>query len=267
MNWHYAVGNQQTGPVSEAQLDDLVRSGKINQDTLVWHEGMAGWQPLRVARTRGRPPSSGAPSGIICAECGKAFPPTEVIKVNQSWVCAQCKPIFLQRLREGAAPAGGGMWRSGQKLVARSETTLPDRCVKCNAPTDGYRQKRVLYWMHPLWLLLILLNLIILVIVYLIIRKKAVLHIGLCEKHRARRKRGLIVGWGSFMSGIVLIFFGAVLESGWTALTGVLLLLIGGIYGAIIARLITPTKIEKETVWVTGCHRDFLAELPEWPGP
>lgn len=266
MDWYYAVGSQRAGPVSDAQLDELVRSGKVSGDTLVWRDGLADWQPLHSVPRDGAMAAPGGRSGIICAGCGRPFPPEDVIKVNQSWICAQCKPLFLQRLREGAVPVGAGIWRSGRKLVTRSETTFPDRCIKCNAPANGFRLRRVLYWMHPLWLLLILINVLILLIVYLIIRKKAILHIGVCETHQVRRKRGLIVGWSSFLAGLALIIYGAFMSSGWTALAGVLLVFIGGISGAVLARLVTPTKINKENVWITGCHPEFLNQFPEWPG-
>jgi hypothetical protein len=59
---------------------------------------------------------------------------------------------------------------------------------------------------------------------------------------------------------------GAGLSSGWAALVGGLVLLVGGITGAAMATIITPTKITKENVWVSGVHQDFLAELPEWRG-
>jgi uncharacterized membrane protein len=51
MTWHYAVGAEQRGPIDDAELDRLVASGEITPDTLVWRAGMAGWQPLREART------------------------------------------------------------------------------------------------------------------------------------------------------------------------------------------------------------------------
>ena len=51
MRWHYAVGSEQRGPVDDAELDRLVASGEVTPDTLVWHAGLAGWRPLREART------------------------------------------------------------------------------------------------------------------------------------------------------------------------------------------------------------------------
>ena len=42
MNWYYVDGGQQAGPVSDPELAALVQSGKVQADTLVWREGMAG---------------------------------------------------------------------------------------------------------------------------------------------------------------------------------------------------------------------------------
>jgi hypothetical protein len=43
-SWFYASNGQQQGPYPEAQLRDLVTRGTIGADTLVWTEGMSGWQ-------------------------------------------------------------------------------------------------------------------------------------------------------------------------------------------------------------------------------
>jgi uncharacterized protein DUF4339 len=44
-SWFYASeGKQQQGPYPEGQFRDLVAQGVVRPDTLVWSEGMAGWQ-------------------------------------------------------------------------------------------------------------------------------------------------------------------------------------------------------------------------------
>ncbi len=122
MDWYYAETGQQRGPLSESELNDLVTAGTVREDTLVWHEGMADWQPY--GRVKGAAPTgSAAPpvmSGILCSQCGKSFSPDEVIRIGEGWVCAACKPAFLQRLREGAASAltSVGML-SAAELLAR----------------------------------------------------------------------------------------------------------------------------------------------------
>src|SRR5918992_369607 len=50
-----------------------------------------------------------------------------------------------------------GAWRDGDLLVLRRDGVLPDRCIKCNRPAEGYRQERKLNWVHPRWKVLFLL--------------------------------------------------------------------------------------------------------------
>ena len=35
-----------------------------------------------------------------CAECGRVFPTSELVAIGAVTICASCKPIHLQRLRE-----------------------------------------------------------------------------------------------------------------------------------------------------------------------
>jgi hypothetical protein len=266
MQWFYASNGQQAGPISEAELEALLRAGTINPQTLIWREGMTDWQPLGVARPVGGPPP--IPGGVKCAECGREFPVSEVIQLNHSWVCSGCKPIFLQRLQEGAQPSGaaGGIWREDRLLVTRSETPFPDRCVRCNEPADGYRLRRRLYWHPPAFYLLILVSIWIYIIVALCIRKKAALDIGLCPRHRNMRKWSFILGWGGFVGGVGLIIYGATAGYGWVIFGGVLLILAGIICGVILGARVSAAKITPNNVWLRGVNRDFLAGLPDWPG-
>jgi type IV pilus assembly protein PilA len=62
-DWYYSAGNdQRQGPLSSADLVAQFRQGRIGLDTLVWHEGMAQWQPLGdFAAELGLANSTGAP--------------------------------------------------------------------------------------------------------------------------------------------------------------------------------------------------------------
>ena len=59
-SWFYAANGQQQGPFPEAQLRDLITRGTVREDTLVWSEGMSGWQ--RAGEIPGLMPAGGAPS-------------------------------------------------------------------------------------------------------------------------------------------------------------------------------------------------------------
>jgi uncharacterized RDD family membrane protein YckC len=120
MQWHYSENGQQLGPISDAELDQFVQSGKITHDTLVWKEGMAQWQPLSAARAPVM--GSAAPNSVICVECKKPFPQSEAIAYENSWVCSTCKPVFFQKIKEGGIIPGNlpyaGFWiRVGAKII------------------------------------------------------------------------------------------------------------------------------------------------------
>lgn len=106
MNWHYVEQGQPTGPVSDDQFAELVRTGKINAATLVWREGMADWLPYKQVQPNPAGPSPAAASGetaeAVCAECLKIFPVDEMIRHGNVCICANCKPVFMQKLSEGA---------------------------------------------------------------------------------------------------------------------------------------------------------------------
>ena len=50
MKWYYAAAGTQVGPIDETELNRLVTMGAVRADTLVWHDGLASWQPLGVVR-------------------------------------------------------------------------------------------------------------------------------------------------------------------------------------------------------------------------
>src|SRR5215467_360499 len=47
--------------------------------------------------------SIGQDARAICAECGKGFSVNDMIRYGASYVCATCKPVFMQKLAEGAS--------------------------------------------------------------------------------------------------------------------------------------------------------------------
>jgi len=61
MSWYYAIGQEQKGPVTDEQLQGLVKDGVITGDTLVWREGLASWQAYRTVVPPGAAPPAAAP--------------------------------------------------------------------------------------------------------------------------------------------------------------------------------------------------------------
>ncbi len=140
MEWYYAVGDKQMGPVNDEEFKRLGAEGTIRPDTLVWRAGQDNWRPYRdaiasAAGTTAQPPltmaaspdsasAGGAPGAgsVVCRECGQIFPPEDVVKFGDASVCAACKPVYVQRMREGGRPPGemeyAGFWiRFAAKII------------------------------------------------------------------------------------------------------------------------------------------------------
>jgi uncharacterized RDD family membrane protein YckC len=123
MNLFYANGDRQVGPIGKAELQTLIKAKKVNSQTMVWQPGMHAWQELGLfvrRKTQGDSQSvqPAAPSALtqqsVCSECGQAFAEDDMIRFEDAWVCATCKPIFVQKIKEGVTVAGAmeyaGFW-------------------------------------------------------------------------------------------------------------------------------------------------------------
>jgi hypothetical protein len=283
VDWFYVQNGSQIGPVPVAQFDELVRSGRITPATLVWREGLANWQPFglisAIPSTLPSPPAPPPPpppggvppvmAGALtpCIECGNAFAQSEMICYSDAWICARCKPVFFQRIREGAPLAAGGanVWRSGASLVTLSGAALPVRCVKCAGPVTGRHIPRNLYWHQPWVYVLIFVSLPVYIIVSLIVRKKAKLAIPICEEHRTKRYVAILVGWLLAVLGLVGFVAAIVRENGVWLCVGLALVLASLILALSKGTLVTAKKIDGEYVWVSGFSKEYLESLPEFP--
>lgn len=95
MTWYYAVGSQQQGPVTEEQLQALVKDGVVTGDTLVWRDGLANWQPYR---TVGGPAAPAATSALPAAQPAQAaFTPRLEAEYAGFWIrfCAKILDGFV----------------------------------------------------------------------------------------------------------------------------------------------------------------------------
>lgn len=150
MEWFYRLDGQETGPISAKDLKTLFKGKTITAETQVRRADMSEWQRLRrfvknpspqapVAESPEPRPlkmvnhdlgkeSEGVPTAPVvqptsrCSECGRAFPPDDLIRFDDALICAACKPLFTQKLREGVRVQGAleyaGFWiRFGAKFI------------------------------------------------------------------------------------------------------------------------------------------------------
>jgi len=126
MIWYYANEGKRVGPIDEAEFQALVETGIIISDTLVWNETLPRWLRYAEVVQEGTPQSTSSKilfqdtashtAGQVatrCFECGKSFNPDDMIRYKDTWVCASCKPIFVQKLKEGLKIPGTAMDYAG----------------------------------------------------------------------------------------------------------------------------------------------------------
>jgi len=124
MRWYYADGKRKVGPFTEIEIDQFFLEGTITPDTLIWNEKELKWKPYKTLKDNdivieplqeASPDAvSGTPERISpgdqldkqiessCDECGRSFPVDEMIRYGESMICATCKPLFFQKLKEGS---------------------------------------------------------------------------------------------------------------------------------------------------------------------
>jgi hypothetical protein len=91
---------------------------------------MTNWAPYGEVNPGARPeqPPSLAPSGApaaaheaVCAECGGVFAKENMIPFRSVHVCANCKPVFMQKLAEGVAVSRGPARNLSEREILEGE--------------------------------------------------------------------------------------------------------------------------------------------------
>ena len=158
-----------------------------------------------------------------------------------------------------------GIWRENSTLVMSKDALLPDHCVKCDAPANGFRLKRRLSWHHPALYLVILMAWLIYLILAMVLRKHATVYIGLCQEHHQKRRNFLIIGWAGLAAGLLITVLGFDMNYPGVGLFGILLFLISIVWLVLIARVVTVKKIDDHFVWLNGIDQNYLARFPPLP--
>jgi hypothetical protein len=217
-------------------------------------------------------------SSLKCPQCG-------LVNFATAPACKRCKLPFNDGAQVEAQPSQNAyaqdpytqapyapqqqygsdsalnVWRDGSQLVAANNTTLPERCIKCNAPASTLL-KRTVEWYPPYVLLIFLLVHIAGIILYCITRKRATLYIGLCEAHLNRRRFGLLIGI-CMLVGSVLFFWTSVTgDAPQWALLAVIVFMVGLCVTVSVWRIVKASKIEEPYVWLKGINSEFLETLP-----
>jgi predicted Zn finger-like uncharacterized protein len=167
-----------------------------------------------------------------------------------------------------AAPAYGqagpmdAAWSQGDVLVVRKGARLPHACVKCGLAGDGKPVRKTYYWHEPWIYITILAGVLVYAILAIVIRQSGQIEFALCSQHRARRRNGVIISLLGVFGGIALFVAAGMSNEAYLVPFGILVLLGGAITGLIMARVLTPKRIDTHFLWLRGAGPAFLQTLP-----
>jgi len=103
-------------------------------------------------------------------------------------------------------------------------------------------------------------------IIALCIQETATIYIGLCARHRRLRNINLLVAWGILAAAIGSFVIAANIRdretSSMLVLVGILLVFTSPVYGLLACRMVLPTKMDKQYIWLKGVSREFAGQFP-----
>ena len=117
MEWYFEDNGERQGPLDDAGLEQAVAEGTVTAETLVWNATMSDWTAYGQATAS----VAIGQAHQVCDECGESFGEYEMLAYEGSHVCAGCKPVFLQKLRQGVEIGTADMepGSMGRRLVAQ----------------------------------------------------------------------------------------------------------------------------------------------------
>ncbi len=115
--WHCAVAGQRYGPVSEDELRDWARTGRLKLTDQVWSEGMSAWAP--ASTVPGLFVAAGSPPPMLKPHRGGGILALGIVGIMPCFICGIIAWIMAKNdLAEMAAgqmdPAGRGMTNAGK---------------------------------------------------------------------------------------------------------------------------------------------------------
>jgi hypothetical protein len=195
-------------------------------------------------------------------------------------------PYAAPKADIGAVPAAGtGVCRDGKLVRLGIGGSLPDRCIRCDGPAQGYRTERAAFWRPRWWRVSMWVAVPVLFIVSgidpmvmiafwvavvgfavadIFVRRKVVVEYGLCDRHR-RLRAGVM---GGFVASWVLLIGFAAAGAGdfraaehWWFWAIALAMFALAIVASLLYR-IRLARITEDHVWLRGAGRRFQEALP-----
>ena len=145
-------------------------------------------------------------------------------------------------------------WRNGRDTILTRGHALPERCVKCNAPTATPVRVHQLRWRHP---------------IYGLFNRHAKVGVPLCpyhERHFRMYRRISLAATAGALLGLCGMICSPLYEI--SSLPAALMTVLCATVAIFIQAFVAPLKamrISKKCIHLRGCCDAFLDALPDYP--
>lgn len=114
--WYHADEGRALGPVSELELKNLVRQGRVNPATLTWRPGQAWWEPLEKVKPEVAALHKVKPAALVVESPHEGHPTPSRAKAESVALLEEELPFF---------EASGETREETRALVAEVESREP----------------------------------------------------------------------------------------------------------------------------------------------
>lgn len=138
-------------------------------------------------------------------------------------------------------------------LLVPRQFEFPPICFKSGDTEDLSKPlRKKLYWYHPAWVCLVLVNVVIFLIVVVCIQKKGVVTFYLSHKERKKHRRRVMITICFALLAVLFFATCSFASNYWEVLLmgGFVSLFVSLILAVSISRLVIPKKIDDRHVWL-----------------
>lgn len=177
-------------------------------------------------------------------------------------------PIQHQHLRlvEYSTDFHHTVWRSGETLVVKSDSVLPDCCVRCGEPAEEQVINKWLFWHTPILLPVAFLSWPFYLLLAVVMRRTMQVELPMCTRHINQRRWCTILGVLMLPTAAGMVLAALVQAAPLLFLMAMLMVLSSAVLIGWARNPVWVVRFEENVAFVQNVHPTILEKdsIPVW---